>query len=174
MRGQWQRLFWLLLRDAAAFAAILLLWHQALQLSTPLSRAGIAVHALTALATAFAGYLLHEWGHLLGAWGSGSRFALPRPFETFFLFRFDNLHSTRPQFFAMALGGFASSLLTVIALVLLLPRGVLASQIALVLTALGVLATFIIEVPEFLRVARGGPIPNGAAFVHAGVTKGRH
>ena len=174
MRGQWQRLFWLLLRDEAAFAAILLLWRYALQLSPPLSKAGIAVHALTALATAFAGYLLHEWGHLLGAWGSGSRFELPRPFETFFLFRFDNLNSTRPQFFAMALGGFASSLLTVVALLLLLPGGVLASQIALALTALGVIATFIIEVPEFLRVARGGPIPNGAAFVHAGVTEGRH
>lgn len=173
MRGQWQRLFWLLLRDAAAFAAILLLWRYALQLSPPLSKAGIAVHALTAQATAFAGYLLHEWGHLLGAWGSGSRFELPRPFETFFLFRFDNLESTRPQFFAMALGGFAASLLTVIAL-LLLPGGVLASQIALALTALGVIATFIIEVPEFLRVARGGLIPNGAAFVHAGVTEGRH
>ena len=45
---------------------------------------------------------------------------------------------------------------------------------ALVLTALGVIATFIVEVPEFMRVARGGPIPNGAAFVHAGVTEGRH
>lgn len=174
MRGQWQRLFRLLLRDAVAFAAILLLWRYALPLGTPLSRAGIAVHALTALATAFAGYLLHEWGHLLGAWISGARFELPRPFETFFLFRFDNLKSTRPQFFAMALGGFASSLLTVAALVLLLPRGLLASQIALVLTALGVLATLVIEVPEFLRVARGGPIPNGAAFVHAGVREGRH
>lgn len=174
MHSQRQRLIRLLLRDALAFAAVRLLWQRSLQLTTPLSLAGIALHTITALATAFAGYLLHEWGHLTAAWASNGYFELSRPFETLFLFRFDNLRSTRPQFFCMALGGFGASLLTVIALLVLLPRGVLASQIALALTALGVAATFVIEVPEFLRVWRGAPIPNGAAFLHPGVTKGRH
>jgi len=174
MDKQWARFFMLLVRDAVAIALTLWLWQYTLQLGKPLGVYGIAVHSFTALATAFIGYLLHEWGHLLGAWGSRAAFELPKPFETFFLFRFDNLRSTRPQFFSMALGGFASSILTVIFLLLVLPSGVLATQIALTLTALGVLATFIIEVPEFSRVWRGGPIPNGAAFVHAGVTEGRH
>jgi len=174
MHKQWGRFFMLLLRDAIVIALTLALWQYTLQLSRPLGAYGIAIHSLTALATAFVGYLLHEWGHLLGAWGSRAVFELPRPFETFFLFRFDNLRSTRPQFFSMALGGFASSIVMVIFLVLALPEGVLATHIALTLTALGVLATFIIEVPEFTRVARGQPIPNGAAFVHQGVTEGRH
>ena len=174
MDKQWGRFFMLLVRDAVAIALTLWLWQYTLQLAQPLGVYGIVIHSLTALATAFIGYLLHEWGHLLGAWGSRAAFELPTPFETFFLFRFDNLRSTRPQFFCMALGGFASSILMVIFLVLVLPSGVLATQIALTLTALGVLATFIIEVPEFARVWRGGLIPNGAAFVHAGVTEGRH
>jgi len=174
MDKQWGRFFMLLLRDALFIVLTLALWQYALQLGKPLSAYGIAIHSLTALATAFVGYLIHEWGHLLGAWGSRATFELPMPFETFFLFRFDNLRSTRPQFFSMALGGFASSIVMVIFLVLALPSGVLATQIALTLTALGVLATFIIEVPEFTRVARGQPIPNGAAFVHKGVTEGRH
>ena len=49
--------------------------------------------------------------------------------------------------------------------------GFWADRVALILTALGVLATLIIEVPEFLRVARGGPIPDGAAFVSDAETR---
>jgi len=86
------------------------------------------------------------------------------------LFRFDNIRNSRKQFFSMALGGFASSIVTVAFLLLVLPWSLLASQIALALTALGVLATLVIEVPEFWRVWRGGPLPTGAAFVSQPLT----
>jgi hypothetical protein len=165
MHGQWARFIVLLLRDLLVLALCLVAWH----FYRPMAPGGLGSVAAAigvALLTVFVGYLVHEWGHLLGAWFSGSGFELPAsPFETFFLFRFDAARSSRPQFFAMALGGFASSVLMVALLAAVLPRGLLASWIALALTALGVLATFIIEVPEFMRVARGGPIPNGAAFV---------
>jgi len=65
----------------------------------------------------------------------------------------------------MSLGGFASSILVVAFLAIALPWSLLASWIALSLIAAGVLATFIIEVPMFLGVLRGGPMPTGAAFV---------
>lgn len=165
MQGQWNRFAALLLRDLLVIAATLAAWHFYRPM-TPGTAGAIGTGIGVALMTVLVGYLVHEWGHLLGAWIGGSGFELPAtPFETFFLFRFDAARSSRPQFFVMALGGFAASLLMVGLLVAVLPRGVLASWIALTLTALGVLATFIIEVPEFWRVARGGPIPNGAAFV---------
>jgi hypothetical protein len=159
------RLAWLLLRDGAAAGAVIGLW--AVLLQGPDRGAGyLALSILAALLTTGLGYLAHEWGHLLGALAARSTVALPAtPFESFFLFRFDRERNTRAQFFAMALGGFAASIASVALFVLLLPRGLLATQIALALVGLGVAATLVIEVPEFWRVWRGGPLPDGAAFV---------
>ena len=153
------RLAGLILRDGAILALTLAAWRLA-------PRDSLALAIPTALMTVIVGYLAHEWGHLLGALASRSTFELPRtPFSSFFLFRYDRVRNTRTQFVAMALGGFAASLLTVVVLLLVLPRGTPASLISLALVGLGVLATLVIEVPEFLRVWRGGPLPDGAAFV---------
>lgn len=161
MRGQWGRLSRLVARDAAILGLTLWVWQGSL--ATP--DAWIPAIA-AALLTAISGYVLHEWGHLMGALYKRCVFELPAtPFETIFLFRFNRDQNTRPQFFSMALGGFVSSIITVIALVVILPWGPLATTLALTLTGLGVIATLIIEVPEFLRVWRGGPIPAGAAFI---------
>lgn len=163
LTGQWGRLMMLVARDAASIGFTLWVWQ------LPAVQGGAwLMSAIAALLVTLCGYLLHEWGHLLGALAWRCRFELPRrPFESPFLFRFERDGNTRPQFFAMALGGFVASTLTVIFLALTLPWTLLASQIALTLTAVGVLATLVIEVPEFLRVWNGAPIPNGAAFVSA-------
>lgn len=165
MTGQWRRFIQLLLRDGAIAIGVLGLW-QVLLAQAAGGSGPVALSVLVAALTTFLGYLAHEWGHLLGALAARSAFELPAtPFETFFLFRFDRARNSRGQFFAMASGGFAASILTVILLVALLPRGLLASWIALALVGLGVAATLVIEVPEFWRVWRGGPLPDGAAFV---------
>lgn len=167
MQGQWRRLVMLILRDGAFTAGAIALW--ATVLASPREgAAAVLLSSLTAAATVLIAYLAHEWGHLLGAIAARSAFVLPAaPFASFFLFRFDRELNTRRQFFAMALGGFAASFLTVIALVLLLPSGSLATLITLTLVGIGVAATLIIEIPEFWRVWRGGPLPDGAAFVSA-------
>jgi len=174
MRGQWRELLQLLLRDGLIVAAVLGLWTwQAADPPAGTTRVALAV--ATALATTLVGYLAHEWGHLLGALAARSRFELPRsPFESPFLFKFDRAGNSRPQFFAMTLGGFAASILTVAVLLLALPRDLLASWIALALVAVGVVATLVIEVPEFWRVWRGGPLPDGAAFVSRHAGESRH
>lgn len=155
------RLLALLARDAVLIVLALLAWRWSLQ--TPQAW-GPAM--LAAAMTMLAGYLLHEWGHLLGALYRRCAIELPAtPFASPFLFRFYREGNSRAQFVSMVLGGFISSLLTVIALVLWLPADRLATTLALSLTGLGVLATFIIEVPEFWRVWRGGPMPSGAAFI---------
>lgn len=162
MQGQWGRLAALTLRDAAIIGLTAWLWSGVLAAGgSPLWLSG-----LLALLTALCGFLLHEWGHLLGAMSWRCAYVLPSTtFESPFLFRFDRDANTRPQFFAMALGGFVSSILTVGFLLVALPWTLPASQLTLALTGLGVLATLVIEVPEFLRVWRGAPIPDGAAFV---------
>jgi len=160
MHGQWKSLLQLAARDGAVVAATMALWHR---LPAP---APVALAALAAVLTTVVGYLVHEWGHLLGALAARASVALPAtPFEQLFLFRFDRTANSRPQFFAMALGGFAASILTVAALLIVLPRHTLAGVLALGLVGLGVTATLVIEVPEFWRVWRGAPIPDGAAFV---------
>lgn len=166
MHKQWNRFFAFVLRDSLIIALTLALWAWTLNLGKPHGLLPVAVHIATALLTVFVGYLLHEWGHLVGAWIAGGTFVLPATVtETLFLFRFDNVRNSRTQFFSMSLGGFASSIVVVAFLFTALPWNLLASWIALSLTAAGVLATLIIEVPEFMGVWRGGPMPKGAAFV---------
>jgi len=161
MQGQWRRVLALLLRDVVVVGVAVLLWE-----SVPRHPESVSLATITALLTTVVGYLAHEWGHLLGALYQRCAFELPRtPFESPFLFRFDREANSRPQFFGMALGGFAASLLTIVILPLVLPWQFLATKITLALVGLGVLATLVIEVPEFVRVWRGAPIPSGAAFV---------
>lgn len=164
MTGQWKRFWVLLIRDGLLLALCLTLWHW-LPPGKPSGAGPIALHMATGLTTVVIGFLLHEWGHLIGAWISGSAFVLPAsPIETPFLFRFNNVRNSRGQFCTMSLGGFASSLLFVAALLALLPGG-LASLIALGLTGLGVLAVLATEVPGLVKVMRGAPIPGGAVYV---------
>lgn len=157
----------LAVRDGLVLAATLALWLWVLPMDS--GAVHIALSLVAALLTVLSGFLLHEWGHLLGAVVAGSRVHLPsHPLASPFLFRFDTMHNTARQFCAMSLGGFVASLLVVLALLLWLPRGHLATTLALTLTGLGVLATIVIEFPEFWRVWRGAPLPTGAAYVSDG------
>ncbi len=175
MHRQWNRFFALLLRDGLIVLLTLALWLATLNLGQPHDLPSLALHLVTALLTVSVGYLLHEWGHLAGAWIAGGHFVLPASIgESPFLFRFDNVRSSRAQFIAMSLGGFASSILVVVFLAAALPRALPASWIALGLVGVGVLATFVIEVPMFLGVVRGGPMPTGAAFVSSPGTPQDH
>jgi hypothetical protein len=115
--------------------------------------------------TAICGYLFHEWGHLAGALMSKSEVRLPERASEIFLFNFDSDRNDARQFTTMSSGGFLASGVAIIFLSLVLPRDTLAAKISLVLVALGVIATAILEVPPFVRVLRGGPLPRGAAFV---------
>ena len=158
MRGQWGRLLLLIARDGAILAGTLTLWHPPSQ--------DLAPAVFAAFCATLIGYLAHEWGHLLGCLVTGARFELPsHPFQSPFLFRFNRVANSRRQFFSMALGGFTASIATVGVLMAILPSGLLATRLTLGLVGLGVAATLLIEVPEFVRVWRGAPLPDGAAFV---------
>lgn len=160
------RLIPLMLRDSLLLAATLGLWALTLRAGAAEGIRPELLHILTGLMTAVCGYLVHEWGHLIGAWSRRSVVVLPERISALFLFNFDVGRNNRRQFNAMAAGGFIASLLFVALLLWLAPAHLLAGKLALGLSLLGAIATFIFEVPTAWRVLRGGPIPQqGLAFV---------
>ncbi|MDP9141502.1 MAG: hypothetical protein M3O62_12010 [Pseudomonadota bacterium] len=146
----------------ASSVGLLLLSHQ---LASAASAWHVPVALLAGVMLAVTGYLLHEWGHLLGALFSRSVVHLPDSIATVFLFRFDTGLNTNRQFLWMSIGGFIASGVVVYIYATQLSLDQLADQTALVLTALGVLATIIFEFPPAWRVLRGGEMPGGVAFV---------
>jgi hypothetical protein len=166
MHGQWNRFWAFAIRDSLLVAITVGLWLLTLSMGKPVGFGPLALQVVTGLMTVLCGFFLHEWGHMLAAWAAGSAFELPPTLGSSpFLFRFNNVRNSREQFCAMSLGGFAASVAFVAFLLLALPGGLLATWVAQALTAVGVLATLITEVPGLIRVWRGGPIPQGSAYV---------
>ena len=155
----------LLIRDLLLIAVTLGLWwwSRSLGEARTLDAIGVAVGA--GIMTALSGYLVHEWGHLAGARLAHAVVELPRTPLAVFLFKFDVVRNSRRQFLWMSMGGFIASAVVVALLLVLLSLDRLADQVALGLTAAGVLATAILELPPAWRVYRGGELPSGVAFV---------
>lgn len=160
----------LALRDATIATATLAVWalDARLRAEGGLAVAGGIAAVAAGASTALCGFLLHEWGHLLGALSAGAVIHPASRVASVFLFRFDVSRSTRAQFLRMSWGGFAASALAVAVLLAVLPLGALSGQVALGLVSLGVVATFVLEIPVAWRVARGGALPTGAAYASTG------
>lgn len=154
-----------LLRDLALVAAAVALLVASRSLEGGLSPLRVPVALIAGAMLALVGYLVHEWGHLIAALASRSVVHLPDRIAAVFLFRFDTGVNDRRQFVWMSMGGFVASALVVLLYAAVLSSGALADRVALGLTALGVLATLVLEVPTAWRVLRGGALPEGAAFV---------
>jgi hypothetical protein len=120
---------------------------------------GVAAGALAAIAV----YLAHEWGHLLAARAAGSRVHYPERVTSTFLFFFDVGANDRRQFLAMSLGGFATSAVALPLLFASVPAA-LSGWVAMGLAGAGLVATLVTELPPFLRVLRGAPLPRGFVY----------
>lgn len=159
-----------ILRDlAAVFLAALLWW---LDVTGP--RAGgirsMAIATGAGISAAVVGFLLHEWGHLAGALLVGSRVHFPDRVLAPLLFHFDTVRNDRRQFLWMSYGGYAASVVGVVAIVALAPLHRWSGQVALGLAGLGTLVTMIAEIPTTVRVHRGSPLPTGYAFQQPGTS----
>lgn len=119
---------------------------------------------LVGLSTGVAGFLVHEWGHAIGAKVSGATIYFAERVTSTFLFFFDTTKSTARQFVAMSMGGYVASALALWAAVAWLPRDRLSGQVGLLVVGLGVVATVVAELPTTIRVARGGPMPRGHVY----------
>lgn len=153
----------LALRDTILLIVTLQTWE--LHMRAPGS---VGLGLAAGAAAAVCGFLFHEWGHLVGARLAGSVVHYPESVASVFLFRFDTVRNTGAQFHRMSMGGFAATAIAVPFLFWVLPAETLGRQVGLVLIALGVVATVILEFPDAWRVYNGGPMPRGAAFVSGG------
>jgi hypothetical protein len=154
-----------IVRDLGFLAATIACWIWMRELQAqPATWFTSLLAILTAALTAFTGFLAHEWGHLTGAHLAGSAYEPSDGVFSIFLFKFNSDRNTRRQFLWMSNGGFLVSALVVVLLFAVLSFHRLADQLALGLTTLGVIATFILEVPAAWKVYKGGEIPRGAAY----------
>ena len=105
--------------------------------------------ATAGLGVAVSTYVLHEWGHWLGAAATGSQLSASRSWWSLSLFAFDSSNSPG-QFAAMSLAGFAVTGLAVVLVWFALPEGQVLTTYAR--WGVGLLATLTaaIEVPLFL------------------------
>lgn len=147
----------MLLRDLAIIIATLLLWSCSRHLDASHSALATPVAVLAGISAALAGFLVHEWGHLLGALAAGSAVEFPSTIRSVFLFKF-GAGNDRRQYLWMSGGGFVASILVIALLALALSFRALADWVAIGLVVAGVIATFILELPPAWRVLRGAPV----------------
>jgi uncharacterized membrane protein len=147
----------MLLRDAVVIVATLALWRWSRELDAAQGALAIPVAILAGASAAVAGFLLHEWGHLLGALVGGSSVEYPSTIRSIFLFKFGESNG-RQQYLWMSGGGFAASIVVIAVLAFTLNFHALADWIAIALVVAGVIATFILELPPAWRVFRGAPV----------------
>jgi len=144
----------ILLRDLLIGAITLALMRLSHALEAAHSMMSVPVAVAAGAAVAYAGFLFHEWGHLAGARVGGCQIALPTSVRSVFLFGVDPARNRREPFLALSLGGFIASGVAVVFLLAVLSFHWLADIVALFLTGLGVLATFVLEIPPAWRVYR--------------------
>jgi len=125
---------------------------------------GTVVSILAGLSIGVVAFLGHEWGHAAGSKLSGATIYFAEHATSLFLFTFDTTASTRSQFVAMSMGGYAASAAALVAALVWLPRDQLSGQVGLAVVGIGIVATLVAEVPTTIRVARGGPMPRGHVY----------
>ena len=158
---------WFVVRDAVvvALALGLVAWDASLRAHADPSAFAAGVGVASGVLVALASFVLHEWGHWLGAVGTGGVVHPPRHLASFFLFFFDTGRSTRAQFLAMSYGGYLATLVALAALVWWAPLDAWSGRTALVLAGLGMAVTAAAEIPTTVRVARGEALPEGFVYV---------
>ena len=153
-----------LARDLAILAATAIAW----PLLAPLSAGDGALSDVTGVLSgvflAVCAYLLHEWGHLLGAAAGGSTFRLGTSLRSPSLFTYDSKRNSAGQFLAMSFAGFAPTIFALWAVYALLPPDLLATRVARGLIVFLGLLGLTLEVPLVLYtlVTRKVPPIDGA------------
>jgi len=100
------------------------------------------------------GFYAHEWGHYLAARFAGAKPVPSASPLSIYLFELDENACTRRQWLTMSAGGYLATLVALPIILSIIDVHVLSGQVALVLTSLGVLATFGLELPITYRVYR--------------------
>lgn len=151
-------------RDAILVAATGFAWWLFWQSSLGAGPVADFVGLLLGLAVGASVYLLHEWGHTLGALASGSVVTPARSLRAVSLFSFDSKRNDRRQFAAMSLAGFVVTAVAVWFVYQVLPGDALATRVARGATLVLASLTVFVEVPLLLTGLVTGRIPPVEAF----------
>ena len=149
----------LLARDLVIVAATALVWRLGAAASADPGFAGDFAGVIAGVTIGVCGYLLHEWGHLLGALAVGSSVRPPRSLASGFLFSFDSRANSRRQFLALSLGGWLATVLVLWFVYAALPGDLFASRVARGVVAANVLLVVLIEIPLVVFSLVTGKVP---------------
>jgi hypothetical protein len=155
----------LLARDLSIIALTALIWHLGAEASAHPGMRGDFAGVLAGVTIGLSAYLLHEWGHLVGALLAGSTVHPARALTSGFLFSFDSRANTRRQFLALSAGGWLATAVVLWMVYALLPAGLFASRVAAGVVTANVLLVIVIEVPLVaysLWTGRVPPVENQA------------
>lgn len=119
---------------------------------------GVAAGAMLGICA----YLLHEWGHLLGALAMRSRLEAAQSLRAGFIFSFDSRENSLAQFLVMSFSGFVATAAVVWAYYVYLPDGLLATRVARGIVLLLAFGGIVAEFPLVLFALRKRAIPRVA------------
>ncbi len=150
-------------RDGLIIAAALLIWRVAAAYSMGSGFLADFTGFVAGVMLGAVGAVVHEWGHLLAAFASGSVLRVNHNLSSPFIFSYDSRQNSLAQFVTMSLGGFVATAAIVVIFYVYLPDALLASRVArgavLFLSFLGVF----LEVPLLLFALYSRAIPAAAA-----------
>ena len=143
------------LRDTLLLVGVGTLWWKAAPFTQGSGPVADLLGVLAGLGLGMGAYVIHEWGHLLGALATRSALRMPEQLTSISLFSFDSRHNSRTQFLAMSFSGFAMTGIALLVVYGLLPEGQLATRVArgavLLLTSLTVFLEFPLVVWSLAR-----------------------
>jgi hypothetical protein len=149
----------LLIRDLAIVTVTALIWIYGAGASAQPGLRGDFLGVLAGVTIGVCGYLLHEWGHLLGAVAAGSTVRAPKSVASGFLFSFDSRANSRRQFLALSFGGWLATAIVLWMVYARLPQDLFASRVAGGVVTANVLLVLVIEVPLVAYSLWTGRVP---------------
>jgi hypothetical protein len=148
----------LLARDLTLIGVAILAWRLVAPLSQGTGPATDLIGLLLGLLLGACAFLIHEWGHLLGALASRSVVSPPTSLRSRSVFTFDPRDNTRRQLLLMSFGGFAATAAVVWGAYAGLPDEFLASRVTRGAVALLAVLGIVLEIP-FLIYTLAFPRP---------------
>jgi hypothetical protein len=149
----------MLLRDLAIVGGAGLLWLVLAGHSAGTGPLADFTGVLAGFAVGLCPFVLHEWGHLLGAVATRSTVQPPTTLATPYLFSFDSKRNSRRQFLAMSFSGWAVSIAVAWAIYTQLPPDLLATRVARGVVVLAIGLVILIEVPLVAFSLLTGRVP---------------